>query len=200
MTNPVHIIGNGPTAQTTFDPRCKGTRYTCNLPAFSVENVKATFMVDFKMMRAVDSQSVIVPGDWILGARPKRYCEMFPGFYMRYAHQIKEFYVDKPNYVPDYTQFNCGHLAVYYAAKKLKASEIHMYGFDSIFDFELRSATDFYLESDRSVTNSTRLLGNWRPIWDLMFKEFPETQFILYHIHDQVKIPLGGNVSINIRK
>lgn len=195
MSKVVHIIGNGPSA-SLYDPRSTGLKYTCNLPPFAVPDAKATFMVDFKMMKALYEGSVQVPGNWILGYRPKKWMEMKPGFYMKYAAQIKEFYTEKPDYVDNYTDFNCGHMAVHYAANKLKADEIHMYGFDSIFDPDLRSCTDFYLSSDRSAQNSTRLAGNWRPIWSKMFKEFSNTRFVLYHFHDKTKTPLPSNATV----
>lgn len=197
MSKVVHIIGNGPSAGI-YNQKSTGIKYTCNLPPFYVEGAKATFMVDFKMMKAITEGSVTVPGDWILGFRPKKWTEMRPDFYMKYAGQIKEFYLEKPKYVANYTDFNCGHLAVHYAANKVKADEIHMYGFDSIFDPDVRSCTDFYLASDRSSQNSTRLAGNWRPIWTNMFKEFSNTKFVLYHYHDKIKTPMPSNVSVKV--
>ena len=72
-----------------------------------------------------------------------------------------------------------------------------MYGFDSIFDMNLRSVTDLYLFSDRSPLNTHRLNTNWRPIWENMFKEFPNTKFVLYHKHDSIKINKPDNVFID---
>ena len=68
--------------------------------------------------------------------------------------------------------------------------------FDSIFDFNLRSCTDFYLGSDRGGNNNIRLAGNWRPVWQNMFNEFPDTKFFLYHSHNALKFPVGSNVEI----
>ena len=153
-------------------------------------------MVDFKMMNAIKEGSVTVPGEWVLGARPKKFMELNPQFNMRYAAQVKEYYTELPDYAGNYTNFNCGHMAVHYAANKLKCDEIHMYGFDSIFDFNLRSASDLYLISDREANNSLRLSNNWRPIWQEMFKEFPNTKFVLHHKHTNIKIPVGKNVEI----
>jgi len=197
MGKVVHIIGNGPSAGLTYNPSVKGLKYTCNLPPFSVPEAKATFMVDFKMMKAITDGSVTVPGEWILGFRPKKWTEVNPRFYLKYAPQIKEFYLDKPTWVRSYTDFNCGHTSAHYAAHKLKAEEVHMYGFDSIFDLDLRSCTDFYLNSDRGTMNNTRLSGNWRPIWHRMWKESPDTKFILYHHHSNIKTPpVSKNVEI----
>jgi hypothetical protein len=87
-------------------------------------------------------------------------------------------------------------MAVHYAANKLKGSEVHMYGFDSMFDFNLRSCTDFYLVSDRGDTNNLRLANNWRPVWQELFKEFPNTQFVLHHRHNNIKFAVPENVEI----
>jgi hypothetical protein len=194
MAKTAHVIGNGDSA-SRYKPAA-GLKITCNLPPFAVENVYTTCMVDFKMMNAIKEGSVIVPGDWVLGARPKKFMELNPQFNLRYAAQVKDYYTELPDYAGNYTNFNCGHMAVHYAAKKLKCDEIHMYGFDSIFDFNLRSSSDLYLISDREANNSLRLSNNWRPIWQEMFKEFPNTKFILHHKHTNIKIPVGKNVEI----
>lgn len=205
MSRVIHVIGNGDQA-VMYKPS-KGFKITCNLPPFAVNNVYATCIVDFKMCKAITDGSVTVPGDWILGYRPKVWYEKNPNnFRMRFGAQIKEFYTKLPAYcVPQhnpkdigagYTNFNCGHFAVHYSANKLKGTEIHMYGFDSLFDFSLRSCTDFYLNSDRGNTNNFRLAENWRPIWSHIFNEFQDTQFVLHHKHDGLKIPKPQNVEI----
>jgi hypothetical protein len=71
-----------------------------------------------------------------------------------------------------------------------------MFGFNSIFDFDMTSATDFYLESDRGDINNNRLANNWRGIWPQLFKEFPDTEFRLHHKHANVKMECPPNVSI----
>jgi len=165
----VHVIGNGDSAIFYNEEPRKGLKLTCNLPPFPVEGVYATCMVDFKMMRHIHKGDVDVPGEWILGARPKVYMD-----------------------------HNCGHMAVYFAAQKLKAEVIHMYGFDSIFDFNLRSCTDFYINSDRGNMNNNRLANNWRPLWQNIFKDFSDgrCEFVLHHFHDNLKFNPGKNVSI----
>ena len=197
MSKVAHVIGNGDMA-AMYKP-AKGIKVTCNLPPFAVENVFSTFMVDFKMMKAIDEGSVIVPGEWILGARPKKWMEIRPDFYMKYAPQIKGFYLHLPKYVSTYTDFNCGHMATHYVASKMQATEIHMYGFDSMFEFNMRSTTDLFLHSDRSNMNNNRLISNWRPIWSKLFEEFPETQFVLYHKHDNIKFTVPKNVEIRTK-
>lgn len=194
MSRAIHIIGNGDNA-VRYKPS-KGIKLTCNLPPFAIDNVYATCIVDFKMMSAINQGIVTVPGEWIVGFRPKKWCEMNPAFYMKYAPQIKTFYTDKPEYVPTYTDFNCGHMATHFAANKLKGDEIHLYGFDSMFDFNLRSYTDTFMTSDRSDTNNARLTNNWRSIWPQLFNEFPNTQFVLHHKHDKLKYPKPKNVEI----
>ena len=71
-----------------------------------------------------------------------------------------------------------------------------MYGFDSIFDFNLVSTTDLVLNSPRDASNTHRLAENWRPIWEGLFREFPDTQFVVYHNHGHSKINLPQNVDV----
>ena len=79
----------------------------------------------------------------------------------------------------------------------VNADEVHIYGFDSIFEMDITSWTDTILESDRSTENTVRLAQNWRPIWTEMFKEFSDTTFFLYHTHNNIKIPIqSDNVEI----
>ena len=115
---------------------------------------------------------------------------------MKVGPQIKEFYTVLPDYVANYTDFNCGHMAVHYAANKCKAEEVHMYGFDSLFDFNLRSTSDLFLNSDRGNNNNNRLANNWRPVWESMFREFPNTKFVLYHKHNAIKCNISSNVHV----
>ena len=206
MSRVAHIIGNGDNA-SMYQP-AKGIKITCNLPPFAVRNVYATCLVDFKMMRAIQEGSVTVPGEWVCGFRPKKHMEKYPQMYMKHASQIKEFYVHLPQYVIDsqkgnvgeaYTAWNCGHMATHYSANRLKATEIHMYGFDSMFDFNLRSASDLFLNSDRGNVNNNRLTNNWRNIWPHVLREFPDTQFVLHHKHDQIKFSIPENVDIRTK-
>ena len=197
MSKVAHVIGNGDNA--VMYKESKGFKITCNIPPFPVKNVYTTCLVDFKMMKAMTEGSVVIPGEWTLGYRPKIWMEQRPEFYMQVAPHIKGFYLELPNYVSNYTDFNCGQMATHFTANQLGADEIHMYGFDSIFDFNLRSCTDLYLNSDRGLSNNNRLANNWRPVWQNMFAEFPNTQFVLYHEHDNVKIPLGKNVEVRTK-
>jgi hypothetical protein len=64
MAKVVHVIGNGNNA-SLYKP-APGLKITCNLPPFEVQDVYATCIVDFKMMKAMHEGSVIVPGNWIL--------------------------------------------------------------------------------------------------------------------------------------
>ena len=194
MGRVVHVIGNGDNA-VRYKP-AKGIKITCNIPPFPVENAYATCMVDFKMMRAMSEGSLTVPGDWILGFRPKVFLEKNPNLRLKWINHIKEFYTELPEYVNGYTDFNCGHMATHYAANKINGDEIHLYGFDSMFDPNLRSCTDFYLISDRGDTNNHRLANNWRPIWKNMFESFPNKQFVLHHSHSNLKFEKPENVEI----
>jgi len=198
MTKVAHIIGNGRSC-AMYEP-AKGLKITCNLPPFEIRNVYTTTIVDFKMCKSMDEGSVTIPGDWVLGARPKKYCEMFPRFRMKFASQMKEFYTHLPKYAKDYTAFNCGHMATHYTANRLGCDEIHMYGFDTIFAFDITSTSDLILKSDRQTGNTQRLTNNWRPIWEGMFREFENTQFVLYY-HKNVEplISLPKNVEVRIK-
>jgi len=192
----VHVVGNGDQASLFHKKQRNGMKLTCNIPPWPVTGVYGTIMVDFKMMRALNEGSLTIPGDWILGMRPKIWMDQHPTFYLKYSSQVKEFYTTLPKYVANYTDFNCGHMAVHYAANKVKAEEVHLYGFDSLFDFNLRSCSDFYLNSDRGNMNNNRLANNWRPVWQNMFNEFPNTKFVLHHIHDAIKVKINSNVHV----
>lgn len=198
MPRVAHIIGNGDNTVLYQKKERKGLKINCNLPPFAVPDVYASVMVDFKFMRALQEGSIALPGEWICGMRPKIFCDKNPAFFQKHAHQIKEFYTPLPKYAGNYTNFNCGHVAVHYAASKLKADRVHMYGFDSIFDFNLRSYSDLVLNSDRENMNNMRLSSNWRPIWTEMFKEFKNTEFVLHHTHGDFKIKISENVRAEV--
>lgn len=206
MSKVAHIIGNGDKV-SLYEPS-KGIKIACNIPPFPVNNLYATVIVDFKMCRALHEGEVTINGSWLCGFRPKKYSEMHPSWYMKFAPQIKEFYTTIPKYTnikgndnlgQMYTNFNCGHLATHWAANKLKADEIHLYGFDSLFDWNMRSYTDLVIDSDRGNSNSHRLIDNWRPVWSGILKEFSNTQFVFYHNHDKLKIPKPENVEIRVK-
>jgi hypothetical protein len=196
----VHIIGNGDSAALYHEETRKGLKLTCNLPPFAVEDAYATCMVDFKMMHTINTGVIDVPGEWILGARPKLYMEKHPIYYTKRAPQIKQFYTKLPKYAANYTDFNCGHMATYFSLEHLKAEVIHMYGFDSIFDFNLRSSTDFYITSDRGNMNNNRLTNNWRPLFNSMFKDFKDTKINLHHFHSLLKFDVPPNVEVHSYK
>jgi len=200
MPRIVHILGNGDHAYLYNLENRKGLTLTCNLAPFPVENAYASCIVDFKMMNAITKQELDVPGDWVLGMRPKIWMERNPNFYIQRASQIKEFYTKLPKYADNYTDFNCGHMATHYACTKFNPDEVHMYGFDSIFDFNLRSCSDFYLSSDRATQHNHRLSSKWRPIWQNIFKEFKDTKFVLHHSHDSFKFPVSSNVEAKVYK
>ena len=197
MSRVGHVVGNGDNA-VMYKPS-KGFKVTCNIPPFEVNNVYTTCLVDFKMMKAMTEGSVYIPGEWTLGYRPKVWMENNPAFHMKVAQQIKGFYLELPKYVANYTDFNCGHMATHYTANHLHCEEIHMYGFDSIFDFNLRSCTDMYLNADRSLSNNNRLANNWRPVWTNLFNEFPNIEFIVHHEHSDIKIKLPKNVTVTTK-
>ena len=198
MPRVVHVIGNGDSSLLyEAEPR-KGLKLGCNRIGFPVPDKFASCIVDYKFMQAMTNKEIDLPGQWILGFRPKHWMEMHPEYYIKVSHQVKEFYTELPKYAANYTDFNCGHMATHYAANKLKADVIHMYGFDSIFDFNLKSGTDFSLSSDRGGANNLRLADNWRPIWQHMFREFSDTKFVLHYPHDKLKINIDNNVEVKM--
>lgn len=200
-TKVIHVIGNGDQAHLYENERRVGMKLCCNMPPFEIDyrDVFATCMVDFKMMQALTKGEIRLDAfNWVLGTRPRLWMYERSQFYLKYAPKIKEFYTHVPKYAKNATNFNCGHMAVHYAANRHAGDEIHMYGFDTLFDFNMRSYTDVVLSSDRGDTNNYRLLNNWRPIWSSIFQEFPKTKFVLHHNHDHMKIPKLDNVEVKV--
>jgi len=203
MANKVaHIIGGGHSSNL-YTPQ-KGLKVACNLPPFEIPNIRFSCMVDFKMMKALTEGSVTNPYPWVLGLRPKMWMEKNPSFHMKVAPQIKEFYTTLPPYAgkggKGYTNLNCGHFATHYVSNKLKPEEIHLWGFDSIMDFDIRSRTDFYLPSDRGNMNTERLSATWRKIFKGIFEEFGDIQYVIHHGHNNIKIEKPKNLDIVVHK
>ena len=203
----VHILGNGDMAQLMPEPLRydrEGKMLICNIPPFEVHKVYACCIVDFKMMKNLHKGVVNLDAyKWVLGNRPKIYMDQKPSFYMQHAYHIREFYTTVPKYCgprPDIaaTNFNCGHFATHYAMRKHEAEEVHLWGFDSIMDHNMRSYTDVVLPSDRNNTNNYKLLDVWRPIWSNMFKEFEDRKFVLHHNHNNSKVKLPDNVRVEV--
>ena len=205
MVNKVHILGNGDKAilmpKLVRDGQ-DGKLVICNQPPFEVRNVWGCCLVDFKMMKALQEGSVNLDQYmWICGNRPRIHMSKNPSFSIKHAHHIREFYCDVPKYCGKdmgqaATNFNCGHFATHYSCKKLDPDEVHMYGFDSMFDHNMRSFTDLVLPSDRGKTNNYRLLDVWRPIWNNIFNEFSDIQFKIWHTHTNPKVEFPSNVEI----
>ena len=103
MARSVHVIGNGDWVHLYTRRERKGLNLTCNLAPFPYpKNHYATCIVDFKMMKAMTEGTVVVPGEWVLGYRPKVWMEKNPNFHLSTARQIKEFYLDLPKYAGNY--------------------------------------------------------------------------------------------------
>jgi hypothetical protein len=197
----VNVLGNGDHS-FLYKRGAEGKLLICNMPPFAIppNEVHASCMVDFKMMAALtEGHFRLDQYDWVLGTRPRKWMEMQPHFYLKYSQNIRGFWQRVPEYAGNATNFSCGHMAVDYACGKMKATEVHIYGFDSIFDLNLRSATDLILSSDRSENNSFRIANNWRPIWPELFKEYSDVKFYLYHSHDKSKVELPENVEVIIK-
>lgn len=202
MPKVVHVIGNGH-ASNLYTPQ-KGIKICCNLPPFDIPNIALSCMVDFKMMKALHEGSIQNPYTWVLGFRPKLYMEKNSGFHIKHMGHIKEFYTTLPAYAgkggQGYTNLNCGHFALHYTANKVAPEEIHLWGFDSLMDFDIRSRTDFYLNSDRGSMNTQRLSQTWRTVTHGIFDEFSHIQFVVHHKHDSMKIKKPDNVEIVVHK
>jgi len=206
MSSKIHVLGNGDMA-TLMPENVRqgkdGKVIACNQPPLNIK-AYATAIVDFKMCKALHEGSVNLDSFmWVCGNRPKMYCSKTPAFYMKHAHRIREFYTDVPKYcgknpAEAATNFNCGHMATHYAARRHDAEEVHLYGFDSLFDHNMRSYTDLVLNSDRGSNNNHRLIENWRPIWNNIFAEFKNKKFVLWHKHRHCKIDLSDNVEIHV--
>ena len=197
----VNVLGNGDHAGL-YEKGTDGELVVCNMPPISLtkEEVYASCMVDFKMMEALEKGEVKLDEyDWVLGTRPRRWMEVKPSFYLKYSQNIKGFHT----YVPPYAQlpghklseaatnYSCGHMAVDYACRTMKATEVHLYGFDAMFDMNLSSFTDNFLKSDRSALNVHRMASNWRPIWSGFFREFSNTQFIKFSLPENATVEVG---------
>ena len=204
----VNVMGNGDGA-CLFENGTDGELLVCNMPPLelSKSEVYASFMVDYKMMVALDEGKVeLGQYDWVLGTRPRRWMEKNPTFYLKYSQNIRGFHT----YVPPYAQlpghklsdaatnYSCGHMAVDYACRIMKAKEVHMYGFDAMFDMNLDSHTDTFLDSNRSALNIHRMASNWRPIWSHFFREFSTVKFVIHHAHSDIKLIVPENVSIEV--
>ena len=204
----VNVMGNGDGA-CLFENGTDGELLVCNMPPLelSKSEVYASFMVDYKMMVALDEGKVeLGQYDWVLGTRPRKWMEKNPTFYLKYSQNIRGFHT----YVPPYAQlpghklsdaatnYSCGHMAVDYACRIMKAKEVHMYGFDAMFDMNLDSHTDTFLDSNRSALNIHRMASNWRPIWSHFFREFSTVKFVIHHAHSDIKLIVPENVSIEV--
>lgn len=204
----VHVLGNGD-SWPLFERGVKGELLVCNMPPLPLTpyEVFASCMVDFKIMGALERGEIHLDHyDWILGTRPRRWMEKNPTFYLKYSQNIKGFHTHVPPYarLPGQkladaaSNYSCGHMAVDYACRVMRATEVHIYGFDAMFDMNLASYTDNFLKADRSALNVHRMASNWRPIWSKFFEEFSNTQFVIHHVHSDIKLILPKNVKIEV--
>ena len=203
-----NILGNGNSA-SLFQRGTKGELLVCNMTPISLtkQEVYASCMVDFKMMEALDKGEVkLNEYDWILGTRPRRWMEVNPTFYLKYSPNIRGFHTHIPPYaqLPGHklseaaTNYSCGHMAVDYACRVMRAKEVHLYGFDAMFDMNLDSFTDSFLNANRSALNIHRMASNWRPIWSGFFREFSDVQFVIHHVHADIKLSLPANAKVEV--
>lgn len=195
----VHVLGNGPSQQLWFNAETKGQVVACNMPYQVVpkERLWASIIGDFKVMRAINEGSLDLSHmPWVFGTRPKMYCDQNPSFHMKWAQNIREFYTYVPPYSANATDWSAGHLAVHYTCMRLQPKELHMWGFDSMFSHDLSSASDLLIESNREANNRFRMNAVWRPIWQNLFQEMNNVNFV---IHYDKKANLQFEVTDNVR-
>lgn len=131
-----NVLGNGDNA-FQYERGTPGKLLICNMPPFEIPNneVFATCMVDYKMMVALANKHIKLDMyDWILGTRPRHWMEMQPQFYLKYAQKIKAMHTHIPSYAKlqgqneaqAATNYSCGHMAVDYACRVQKATEVHI--------------------------------------------------------------------------
>ena len=206
----VNVLGNGD-HWPLYKRGTRGELLVCNMPPMplTAPEVFASCKVDFKMMTALEKGDVTLDQyDWVLGSRPRRWMEANPSFYLKYSPNIKGFHTHVPPYaqLPGHklseaaTNYSCGHMAVDYACRSMRATEVHLYGFDAMFDMNLNSYTDNFVESDRRALNVHRMASNWRPIWSKFFSEFSGINFVIHHGHSDIKFSLPKNVTIEVEK
>lgn len=179
----VNVIGNGPSAMHYWDNEDQSQVVSCNLPwnPISPEKHWGTVLGDFKVMKKLEEGSLDFNHmKWICGTRPKSFCDNNPSFYMKHAQNIREFYTHVPPYAPNPTAWSAGHLAVHYTCVRLHPSDLHMWGFDSMFSYDLSSSSDLILESDRREVNRFRMNSLWRPIWNNLFDEMSNVNFVIH--------------------
>ena len=98
MPRTVHVIGNGDSSALYQNEPRKGLKLLCNKAPFEVPGAYASCIVDFKMTHFIHKGQVDVPGEWVMGVRPKEYMARNPQFHLQRSHQIKMFYTKKPKY------------------------------------------------------------------------------------------------------
>ena len=54
--------------------------------------------------------------------------------------------------------------------------------------------------SDKSAANTERLTRTWRPIFNGIFNEFKDTQFVIHHKHDNLPFKKPENLDIKVHK
>jgi hypothetical protein len=48
--------------------------------------------------------------------------------------------------------------------------------------------------------NTERLSGTWRKVFNGIFKEFKDIEFVIHHTHNNIKIEQPDNVTISVEK
>ena len=203
MSRVAHVLGNGPSQHLWFESDMKTgdgkNVVSCNIPWKTVpkDRLWATVIGDFKMIRPIAEGEITAHHmPWVLGNRPKLFCDQNPSFYLKYAQNIREFYLYVPPYAKNATDWSAGHLAVHYTAMRLQPGELNMWGFDALFSHDLSSSSDLMIPSDRSATNRHRMKNTWIPIWQNLWAEMENIQFV---VHTKNNVDISFQVPDNVR-
>lgn len=162
-----HLVGNG-NSQNLFSFDIGDYVVACNVPKHK-HNYKVLSIIDQKVLLYLqNNRTAIHPVEIWCTPEIKRYAEAksLPGTY-------KDVYKKRH-------RWNSGHLAVEHMAKT--HNEIHMWGMDSMFKDDLTSLMDDRVKRPQRPN----LNKEWRPNWSTVFKQAPNTRFVI-HIPDGAK-------------
>tara|TARA_S200002703_G_C3790382_1_gene243901 strand:- start:661 stop:1290 length:630 start_codon:yes stop_codon:yes gene_type:complete len=208
MSREFHVLGNGPSQHLWFETDMKTgdaqNVVCCNMPWRTIPKARlwASIIGDFKMIRPISEGSIQADHmPWVLGNRPKMFCDQNPSFYMKYAYNIREFYLYVPPYARNATDWSAGHLATHYSCRRLQPDVLHMWGFDSLFSSDLSSSSDFMIPSDRGDRNRFRMNNLWRGIWRGLFDEMVNVQFVVHTLKKvDISFKVPDNVSVHFKE
>jgi hypothetical protein len=157
----IHFIGNGE-SNSLYSYQPHDFVVACNVPKFK-NTYKVLSIIDQKVLLFLENnRTSIKPVDIWCTPEIKRFAETksLPGRY-------QDVYEKKH-------RWNSGHLAIQHMAKT--HSKINLWGMDSMFTDDLTSQMD-----DRVIRSKRPNLNiQWRPNWTTVFKQAPNTEFVVH--------------------